>query len=68
MRDLVIFMNDQIPMWLKLKPGKQVYAEFETRKGKYERNLGKLSGGGSQKRSTASERMMRMRSWGSMKG
>ena len=49
MRDLVIFMNDQIPMWLKLKPGKQVYAEFETRQGKYERNLGKLSGGGTQK-------------------
>ena len=47
-RDLVIFMNDQIPMWLKLKPGKQVYAEFETRKGRYERNLGQLSGGGSQ--------------------
>ena len=48
-RDLVIFMSDQIPMWLKLKPGKQVYAEFETRKGKHERNLGSLSGGGSQK-------------------
>ena len=46
MRDLIIFMNDQIPMWLKLKPGKQVYAEFETRKWKYERNLGSLSGGG----------------------
>ena len=44
-RDLVIFMNDQIPMWLKLKPGKQVYAEFETRKGKGEKNLGSLSGG-----------------------
>ena len=44
-RDLVIFMNDQIPMWLKLKPGKQVYAEFETRKGKHARNLGSLSGG-----------------------
>ena len=43
-RNLVIFMNDQIPMWLKLKPGKQVYAEFETRKGKCERNLGRLSG------------------------
>ena len=39
-RDLVIFMSDQIPMWLKLKPGKQVYAEFECRHGKYERNLG----------------------------
>ena len=48
-RDLVIFMNDQIPMWLKLKPGKQVYAEFETRNGKFERNLGRLSGGGTQK-------------------
>ena len=44
-RDLAIFMNDQIPMWLKLKPGKQVYAEFETRKGNHERNLGRLSGG-----------------------
>ena len=44
-RDLVIFMNDQIPMWLKLKPGKQVYAEFETCKGENERNLGRLSGG-----------------------
>ena len=43
-RDLVSFMNDQIPMWLKLKPGKQVYAEFETRQGKTERNLGRLSG------------------------
>ena len=48
-RDLVVFMNDQIPMYLKLKPGKQVYAEWETRKGKYERNLGSLGGGGSQK-------------------
>ena len=48
-RDLVIFMNDQIPMWLKLKPGKQVYAEFETQRGIFERNLGSLSGGGSQK-------------------
>ena len=44
-RDLVIFMNALIPMWLKLKPGKQVYAEFETRKGHYERTLGALSGG-----------------------
>ena len=49
MRDLVIFMNDQIPMWLKLKPGKQVYVEYETGEGTYERNLGSLSGGGSQK-------------------
>ena len=48
-RDLAIFMSDQIPMWLKLKPGKQVYAEFETRTGNYERNLGSLSGGGSQR-------------------
>ena len=47
-RDLVIYMSDQIPMWLKIKPGKQVYAEFEIRKGNYERNLGSLSGGGSQ--------------------
>ena len=47
-RELIIYMNDQIPMWLKLKPGKQVYAEFETGGGKYEVNLGSLSGGGSQ--------------------
>ena len=44
-RDLVIFMNDQIPMWLKLKPGQQVYAEFETKTWKYERHFGSLSGG-----------------------
>ena len=49
-RDLVMFMNDQIPMWLKLKPGKQVYAEFESKTGKHERNLGKLSGGGGQRK------------------
>ena len=48
MSDLVIFMNDHTPMRLKLKPGKQVYAEFETRTGAYERNLGSLSGGGGQ--------------------
>ena len=47
-RDLVNFMHDHTPMWLKLKPGKQVYAEFETRTGTYERNLGSLSGGCSQ--------------------
>ena len=51
-RELVIYMNDQIPMWLKIKPGAQVYAEFEIRNGKYERNLGSLSGGGSQAAST----------------
>ena len=51
-RELVIFMCDQIPMWLKIKPGAQVYAEFEIRNGKYERNLGSLSGGGSQAAST----------------
>ena len=44
-RNTVMFMNDQIPMWLKLKPGKQVYAEFETRNGHDARNLGRLSGG-----------------------
>ena len=49
-RDLVIFMDGQVPMWLKLKPGKQVYAEFETRMGQCERNLGSLSGGCSQVR------------------
>ena len=50
-RELTIFMSDQIPMWLKLKPGKQAYAEWETKRGKHERNLGKLSGGGTQKAS-----------------
>ena len=54
-RNLIIFMNDQIPMWLKLKPGMQVYAEFDFQKGKHEMNLGRLSGGGSQ----AKERMLR---------
>ena len=44
-RNTVIFMNDQLPMWLKLKPGMQVYAEFETARGHHERNLGRLSGG-----------------------
>ena len=62
------FMNDQIQKWLKLKPGKQVYAEFETRNGKHERNLGRLSGGGPQKMSIWSGAMMRMMSWVSMKG
>ena len=28
-RDLVIFMSDQVPMWLKISPGKQLYAEHE---------------------------------------
>ena len=51
-RELVIFMCDQIPMWLKIKPGAQVYAEFELRNGTHERNLGNLSGGGSQAAST----------------
>ena len=46
---MIVFMNDQIPMCRTLKPGKQVYAEWETRKGNYERNLGSLGGGGSQK-------------------
>ena len=31
-RDLVIYMNDQIPMWLKVKPGRQAYAEWELRR------------------------------------
>ena len=35
-------------MWLKLKPGKQVYAHFELRDGKHEVNLGSLGGGGAQ--------------------
>ena len=55
-RNLVIYMSDQIPMWLKIKPGKQVYAEFEQRKGTYVRNLGSLSGGGTQK----AEALLRM--------
>ena len=51
-RELVVYMADQIPMWLKIKPGAQVYAEFEIRNGTHERNLGSLSGGGSQAAST----------------
>ena len=43
------------PMWLKLKPGMQVYAEFDFKKGKHEMNLGRLSGGGTQ----AKERMLK---------
>ena len=35
-------------MWLKIKPGKQVFAEFELQTGNYEKNLGSLSGGGPQ--------------------
>ncbi len=27
--NLVIFMSDQVPMWLKISPGKQLYAESE---------------------------------------
>ena len=27
--DLVIFMSDQVPMWLKISPGKQLYAAAE---------------------------------------
>ena len=42
------YMPDGDPMWLKIKPGAQVYAEFEIRNGTHERNLGSLSGGGSQ--------------------
>ena len=38
-RSLVIYMSDQIPMWLKLKPGRQAYAEFETRHGESMRRL-----------------------------
>ena len=51
-RQLVIFMSDQIPMWLKLKPGKQVYAHFELRDGKHEVSLGSLGGGGAQSAAT----------------
>ena len=47
-RQLIIWMNARIPMWLKIKPGKQVFAEFELQKGNYEKNLGSLSGGGPQ--------------------
>ena len=43
-RELTIFMSYQIPM-CKLKPGAQVYAEWQTRRGKYERNFGARSGG-----------------------
>ena len=38
-RGLVIAMKHQIPMWLKLKPGKQVYADFETRKGRHDSKM-----------------------------
>ena len=55
-RDLAIFMKHQIPMSLKLKPGKQVYADFETRKGRHERNLGRLTGGGTSLRTRGSLR------------
>ena len=34
-RQLIIWMNDQIPMWLKIKPGKQIFAEYEVRQRKY---------------------------------
>ena len=40
-RNPVIVMSDQSPMWLKLKPGKQVYAEFECKRDHHhELNLG----------------------------
>ena len=55
-RDLVIFMKHQIHMSLKLKPGKQDYADFETRKGRHERNLGRLTGGGTSLRTRGSLR------------
>ena len=56
-KDLCIFMSDQIPMWLKLKPGHQVYASFEVRSegAKFEKHLGSLTGGGGQ----GSEAMLR---------
>ena len=53
-----IFMCDQIPMHtvipmrMSRKPRAQVDAEFELRNGTHERNLGNLSGGGSQAAST----------------
>ena len=47
-----IYMHDEIPMWLSRKPRAQVDAEFELRNGTHERNLGNLSGGGTQAAST----------------
>ena len=53
-----IFMCDQIPMHtvipmrMSRKPRAQVDAEFELRNGTHERNLGNLSGGGTQAAST----------------
>eukprot|EP00959_Pyramimonas_sp_CCMP1952_P375316 7860681-Pyramimonas_sp.AAC.1 len=32
--DLVIFMSDQVPMWLKISPAKQLHAEYEVQEGK----------------------------------
>ena len=47
-----IYMSDQIPMRMSRKPRAQVDAEFELRNGTHERNLGNLSGGGTQAAST----------------
>ena len=50
--DPIPIWHDEIPMWLSRKPRAQVDAEFELRNGTHERNLGNLSGGGSQAAST----------------
>ena len=32
--ELKVCMSDQVPIWLNLRPGKQLYADFDMRKGK----------------------------------
>ena len=32
--ELKVCMSDQVPIWLDLRPGKQLYADFDMRKGK----------------------------------
>ena len=33
LNNMVLFMNDQMPRWVKVKPCKQVFADFETASG-----------------------------------
>ena len=60
-RNMVIYMNAPVYMWLKVKPGKQVFSEFETRKGKCERNLGRLSDGMTLLRGEAAKEEVKIR-------
>ena len=51
---IVIVMSDQIPFFIKIRPGKQLYAPWEVSTKKSERNssetlLGSDTGGGNQK-------------------